>query len=393
MTEADLWTTGVSPDGRAVAREDSGRVVFVADALPGERVRVAIGSERPTYASGTVLEVLEASPDRREAPCRHVAEGCGGCRWQHVAIDAQRRLKEDIVTDSLRRIGGVASPPLRPTVALEPWSYRTTLRAAVLDGRAALRRAGSNQPVGVDGCLVVHPLLSDLVAGRRYDGAEEVILRCGARTGERMAAPLPAGVPVDVPADVRPDFFHEQAAGRAWRISARSFFQTRPDGVDALARLVLDAAANDPAPGSGDALDLYSGVGLFAGLLADRGWRVTAVEGASASVADARHNLRHLGVRVVRADVTGWRPGPAGLVVADPSRNGLGRRGVEVVTASGARRVVLVSCDAASLGRDAGLLERAGYRLTAVTPVDLFPHTPHVEVVTVFDRRPDPGPG
>ena len=113
---------------------------------------------------------------------------------------------------------------------------------------------------------------------------------------------------------------------------------------------------------------------------------MTAVESAKSAVRDARANLREFDAGVVASDVTQWTPVPADLVVADPSRKGLGRGGVAAVSGCGARRLVLVSCDAASLGRDAGLLGGAGYSLTALTLVDLFPHTFHVEVVSVFDR-------
>jgi tRNA/tmRNA/rRNA uracil-C5-methylase (TrmA/RlmC/RlmD family) len=177
---------------------------------------------------------------------------------------------------------------------------------------------------------------------------------------------------------------HELAAGRRWRISADSFFQTRADGVDALAELVSNAALE--AGPAGAAIDFYSGVGVFAGVLAGGGWSVTTIEGSRSACGDARVNLADLDVDVVCGDATTWTPPSAELVVADPSRTGLGRRGVAAVVATGARRVILVSCDAASLGRDAGLLREAGYALASVTPVDLFPHTAHVEVVTVYDR-------
>jgi tRNA/tmRNA/rRNA uracil-C5-methylase (TrmA/RlmC/RlmD family) len=127
-------------------------------------------------------------------------------------------------------------------------------------------------------------------------------------------------------------------------------------------------------------------VGVFAGVLATRGWSVTAVESDGSAVQDARTNLADLDVSALRADVTKWKPRVSDLVVADPSRAGLDRHGVNVVAATRARRVVLISCDAASLGRDHALLRRAGYALSYATPVELFPHTAHVEVVSVYDR-------
>ena len=168
---------------------------------------------------------------------------------------------------------------------------------------------------------------------------------------------------------------HEEAAGQRWRISADSFFQSRADGVDELARIA--GAAADELGGATTALDLYSGVGVFAGVLAARGWSVTAVESSKSAVQDARMNLRASGAGVVAADVTEWEPTAADLVVADPSRNGLGRGGVDAVAGSGARRLVLVSCDAASLGRDVGLLRGAGFGLTvAHARRHVPPHVP-----------------
>jgi 23S rRNA (uracil1939-C5)-methyltransferase len=267
---------------------------------------------------------------------------------------------------------------------LPPWDFRTTISAAVHKGRAGFNRARSHDVVPVDSCLVAHPLLEELLVGVRYPGAKSVLLRCGSRTGERLAATTPAGLRLRLPDDVHAEHVHEFAAGRPWRISARSFFQTRADGVDALADLVGTAADELGVPST--AVDLYSGVGVFAGVLAARGWSVTAVEGSHIASEDAKVNLRESAVSLIRADVTKWSPQHADLVVADPSRMGLGKSGVDVVADTDARRVVLISCDAASLGRDAALLQGAGYALGAVTLVDLFPHTFRVEVVTVYDR-------
>lgn len=380
MTQVELVTTGATSDGHALGREASGRVVFVPGALPGERVLVEIVSERPKSAMARLVEVLEPSTRRVVPPCPLLAAGCGGCQWQHASADEQRRMKVEIVANAVAR-AGVELPGAPSMVELDPWAYRTTVRAAVVDGRAGYRRRESHDVLRVPECLVAHPLLADLLADGRFDGASEVLLRCGARTGERLAATVPAGLEISVPDDVHRDAFSEIAAGRRWRISAGSFFQARPDGADALAQLVA-AAAGEPGP----ALDLYSGVGLFSGVLAERGWTITAVESSPTAVADARANLDGLPVEIVQADVTRWAPPAVSLVVADPSRIGLGRKGVGVVAASGARRLVLVSCDAISLGRDSALLAKQGYRLTAMTLVDMFPQTSHVEVVSTYDR-------
>ena len=380
----ELVPTAMVAGGRAMARDAEGRVVFITGALPGERVRVAVESEHRGYLTARLVDVLEPSADRVAPPCPELARGCGACQWQHVSVEAQRSLKRDIVLDALKRIGGVDVGVTKPTIELPPWSYRTTVRAGVTNGRAGYRRARSHSSVVVDDCLVAHPLLLQLMLEGRYPRAREVLLRCGSRTGERLAAPTPTRGMTVVPDGVRRDFMHEEAAGRRWRISATSFFQSRADGVDELANLVRGAAGELDTPTA--ALDLYCGVGLFAGVLAEQGWKVTAIEASKSAVGDARVNLRSLDATVVAADVTKWSPVAVDFVVADPSRKGLGRGGVAVVNASGARRLVLVSCDAASLGRDVGLLREVGFALTSLTPVDLFPHTFHVEVVTIFDR-------
>ncbi len=383
-TIVEVTPTAMVAGGDAIARDAGGRVLFVDGALPGETVAVEVTLQRPRHAMARVVDVLEPSPERTSPPCPEVARGCGACQWQHIAIEAQRRYKVDIIRDALVRIGRLEPPPFNDTVALDPWSFRTTVRAVVTGGRAGFRRAQSHDAVDVDGCLVAHPSLAELLVGARFPGASEVLLRCGARTGERMALVTPRTAAMTVPDDVRAGDIHELAAGRSWRVSAASFFQTRADGVDALAALVR-AAARDAGP-AGRALDCYSGVGVFAGVLAEEGWSVVAIEHAGSASADARANLRGFAVDVVHADVTKFVPPPAALVVADPSRAGLGRAGVSTIVASGASRLVLVHCDAASLGRDAGLVSEAGYTMTSLTPVDLFPHTAHVEVVSIFDR-------
>jgi len=180
--------------------------------------------------------------------------------------------------------------------------------------------------------------------------------------------------------------YHEVVAGHRFRISARSFFQANPFGAERLVEVVR-AEAGDALLDADAVVDAYSGVGLLAATVAaGDGRAVTAVEWARSAVADAEHNLDDRAVTVVRADVARWRAVPADLVIADPSRSGLGPGGVEVLAATGARRLVLVSCDVAALGRDTALLAQQGFDLVRATLVDLFPHTHHAEVVALFDR-------
>lgn len=186
--------------------------------------------------------------------------------------------------------------------------------------------------------------------------------------------------------DGRPAFVHETVAGRRFRISADSFFQPGPVVAAALTEAVSEAVGDALAEG-GVLVDAYAGVGLFASVVgARRRARVVAVEQSRPAVADARANLADLDARVVASEVGRWRPCPADVVIADPSRPGLGRPGVAMVVGTATPRLVLVSCDPASLGRDAALLGEAGYRLMSVAVVDAFRHTFHVEAVSRFDR-------
>ena len=258
---------------------------------------------------------------------------------------------------------------------------------------------GVAQAIETDTCLVTHPLLEDLIVHGRYGGVGEVVLRVGVASGERLvrldvpvrkaAVEVPDGVVVVGEGSKGAAFVHEEVAGRRFRVSADSFFQPGPVAAAGLAAAVSAAAGDALGPGS-HLVDAYAGTGLFASVLgAASGARVTAVESDRSAAADARANLADLDAKVVQVEVGRWdatRSGPADVVVADPARSGLGRPGVAALVAAGAARMVVVSCDPASLARDTVLLAAAGYRLTSVALVDAFPHTFHVEAVARFDR-------
>ena len=339
------------------------------------------------------MEVLEASADRVDPPCPELLAGCGGCDLQHATPEAQRQLKAGVVRDALARIGRLPDVAVEAGEVLATEGYRTVLRCGVSDdGRAGLRRRRSALVHPLERCLVAHPRIDEILASSRFPGAQEVTIHVGARTGDALVVVAPDAGAVEVPAGVQVAgvaaaddvAVHEIVGRRRYRVSGGSFFQARPDGAEALVRAVARAVGGVD-PGRDRLADLYGGVGLFTGGLGAR--RSVLVERSASSVADAKVNLAPLGTEVVLGDVEGWASRSVDVVVADPPCAGLGGRDVEVVAATGADRVALVSCDPASLARDARGLVDAGYEVVGVELVDLFPHTHHLEAVTGLVRR------
>ena len=393
-TDGDLLRlvpTAMAAGGAAVAREATGRVVLVDGALPGETVDAVLTEERSSYARARVSAVLEPSPDRVTPPCPHVVRGCGGCGWQHISLEAQRRYKTGVVSEALRRIGGVEGAEVLPASPARLAGYRTTLRLRSDGARPGFRRYRGHEVVPVDSCLVAHPLLGELLAAGDFGAATDITLRCGARTGERLAVLGPSSGGASLPASVRVIGEDELAAGRrAWifeevagkrlRLSAESFFQASPEGAEVLVSLVGSALSGAP---DGPLVDAYGGVGLFAATVG-AGRPVMLLECSAPAAADARVNVPSASVR--RVDVARWRASKAAVVVADPPRAGLGAAGVAALVASRPSHLALVSCDPASLGRDAALLTARGFALEWAALVDMFPGTPHIEVVSRFVR-------
>ncbi len=377
-----------------MARDDSGRVVFVAGALPDEVVNVEITQQKKKWARAKLVEVVEPSPHRIEPTCPEVANGCGGCDLRHVGAEHQRTLKEQIVADVLTRVGRLTELPEITTVALPDEAYRTTVRCLVVGGKAGYRQRASHDAVLVDSCPVAHPLLEELIVHGKFGEASGVTLRVGARTGERMAIVEPTADGVELPADVlvvgadelkagKRAWIHEEVAGKRFRISADSFFQARPDGAEALAEQVFDLAG--PIEAGQTVADLYGGVGLFSGLL-PAGVSSTVVESNQSAAVDAKWNLEGLDATIVRVPVEKWTPDRVDVVIADPAREGLTAEAVRLISQTRSDRIVLVSCDPASMARDVGELGTYGIHLRELRIVDLFPQTSHIETVARFSR-------
>jgi 23S rRNA (uracil1939-C5)-methyltransferase len=378
--------------GEALARDPDGRVVFVRGALPGETVVAELTHEKRDWARADVREILTASVDRVQPPCPSRVAGCGGCGWMHLTHDAQRRAKLDIVTDALRRTGGIAGPATVLGPSVSATGYRTTVRAvAGADGVAGFRAERSHDVIAAPTCLVAHPTLRELLAGIRLDSGVEVTMRMSVATGEvgarwDRAKGAVRGLPPDVLRGSAA-VLHEDVAGRRLQVALGSFFQSGPEAAELLVATVRRAA-----PELDDAsvvVDAYAGVGVFGACATSSAAHVVAIETSRSAIADAKVNLAERSADVVRGEVGGWHA-PTGfsadVVIADPARSGLGAPGCAALARLDAPVLVLVSCDPASLGRDAKLLARAGYHHQRSDVIDTFPHTTHIEVVSRFSR-------
>ena len=382
-----LEVGAVAHGGHCVARHE-GRVVFVRHALPGERVRAVVTGTSAKFLRADAVEVLEAAPGRVAPPCPHAGPArCGGCDWQHADLATQRALKASVVAEQLKRLAGIDLEVQVEDVPGAPdgLGWRTRERFAVdpVAGRLGLRRHRSHDLELLESCPIAHPaVLATGVLSETWPGAAEVTVVAGS-TGDSVVAV--DGRPVGA---VR---VHEEAAGRTWRVTGDGFWQVHPGAAEALTSAVLSAL--DPKPGE-HALDLYAGVGLFAGALAGPlgpGGRVDAVEGAEVAVKDARRNLHDLPtVRLHHAPVEQWLSAGlvrrVDLVVLDPPRTGARATVVRRLVALQPRAIAYVACDPASLAGHVRTFADEGYALSRLRSFDCFPMTHHVECVALLER-------
>jgi len=374
--------------GWALGRLEDGRALFVPYLLPGERALVRITESRPGYARGRAVELLEGSPRRVTPRCRHFGE-CGGCHYQHLGYEDQVEAKQAVLREQLARLAGLREPPLRdPLGCPSPWNYRNHLQFhRAEDGRPGFRAFRSSRVVPIVECHLPEPALAELwprlPASR---GGGRLVLRSGtegppaaweeqgAGHGSHGASPVQFNLPCG-----------------SFRVSPGSFFQVNTPLAARLAEEVLrELQAHLPEGGRrAEVLDLYCGVGLFSRALAPHVGRVTSVELSPAACADFRHNLSGQdNARLLPGEVAEVLPGLSprpDAAVADPPRAGLGP-GVIRALAALAPLIVYVSCDPATLARDARELGRQGYTLRSIRMLDLFPQTYHLETLSVWSH-------
>jgi 23S rRNA (uracil1939-C5)-methyltransferase len=445
--ELELEVDSLAYGGNGVARLD-GFVVFVRRALPGDKVTARVTKVQRRHAEADRLQVLAPGPDRVEAPCAHYP-ACGGCRFQDLVYEAQAAAKAAWVEDSLRRIAGIAEPAIEPIVpAEEVFHYRNKMEYSFApgeDGRPTLglHRAGRwDEVLEIERCWLTTELGNAIRNTMRewaieeklepYDQAEgtgylrHLVVREGINTGqvlvqlvthkrerfdrERLIEVLtqfPAVRSIhwsinDTPAEVTnlpsellwgEEAIEEEIGGLRFRVRPNAFLQTNTRMAGRLYEVARREAA---LTGSETVYDLYCGIGTIGLSMAKDAMTVWGVDISEESVACAIENaeLNSIGNAAFFAGNVGLvlrelreRAGEPDVVVVDPPRAGLAGKALKRLGELAAPRVVYVSCNPTTLAGDAKrLAEDYGYRLVRTTPVDMFPHTPHVESVSLLER-------
>ena len=371
--------------GDGLARMDDGRVVFVPGVVEGELVEIDLSEKKNDFGRGQLLSITEPSKNRRVPPCEHVAQGCGGCDWQHIERRIQGQAKLAIVAEAYARTARLeVDPQLR---RLTEDARRTTVRmVSDSSGNLGFRAHESHDIVPVSSCMVAHPLLNDFISRPVLEGAGEVTIRVGARTGDigvwahegKLANGLPAGLKTGERATIT-----EQVGDHLFKVSMGSFFQSSPEAAELIVDSVSRRLDNLGIEG-GMLLDAYGGVGLFSLAFSHRFDELLLVESSESACRDAVRNLAECAAVIEQANVDTWEAAEVDVVIADPSRHGLGKHGSQAIIETGAQTIILVSCDPVAGARDAKLLTDAGYTIGEVEVLDIFPETHHVEVVAAF---------
>jgi 23S rRNA (uracil1939-C5)-methyltransferase len=444
--ELELHVDSLAYGGNGVARLN-GFVVFVRRGLPGDTVRARVTRVKRSHAEALALEVLKPGAPRVDAPCAHYP-ACGGCRFQDLAYEAQLEAKAGQVADALRRLGGVPDPPLEEAVAAEsPFFYRNKLEYSFTQTPSGpalgFHKAGRwDEVLEVDRCWLTTDLgnaVRDAVRDwareeglEAYDQAEQtgylrhLVVREGRNTGQALVQLVTAAgerfetgylVEVlrrfpqvrsihwavnDTPAEVTnlptkllwgEDAIEEELRGLRFRVRPNAFLQTNTAMAERLYGLAIEYAG---LTGGETVWDLYCGIGTIGLAMAPNALTVWGIEVSEESVACAIENAELNGIANAAffagnvgevVEELRDRSGIPDVVVVDPPRAGLAGKALRRLGRIGAPRIVYVSCNPTTLAGDLKQLAADwGYRLVRARPVDMFPHTPHIETVALLER-------
>jgi 23S rRNA (uracil1939-C5)-methyltransferase len=417
--------------GKGIARRN-GYVVFVAGALPGDRVRAEVTRAKRGYAEARTVEIVEPSADRVPERCDHGGEPCPGAPWQALPYEEQLRHKQQQVDDALSRLGGLSGYELEPIEpAAEQWRYRNKLEYSFgeRDDELVLgyhARGRWDEVVDAKDCLLAseenNRARNEVRAWARAQGLpaydrragtgtlRNLVVREGRRTGELQTRLVTSSdeiprPPVDLHTIVEGtgsgsdgptgalgrEHLIEELCGLRFRISHSAFFQTNTEMAERLYAIATEMAALD---GRERLYDLFCGIGTLGLAMAGRAGEVWGIELVPEAVADAEENARINGIGNARLRVGDARKailplleeaGRPDVVVVDPPRAGLSKKVVRRLIECEAKRIVYVSCNPTTLAPNAAQLTEARYRLRRVRPVDMFPQTPHIECVALLE--------
>ena len=401
----------------------AGKVVMIPNTAPGDTVAARIIDSKERYAVGEAIRIMISSPARQNPPCPYVGE-CGGCSWQHLRYDAQLKAKQRSVEDALRRIGKLGGFELRPIIASpHEYHYRRRIRLQSDDKRLGFYRAASHQLIEIDSCLIADDQLNDLIEPLRrwlkelISAIEYLEIVTGDEPNEIVVVGKVAEelIPRDQASCER---FVDQTGvsglvlrGRNWRrtwghpaisilledgvclkLDGDVFTQINREGNRSILRELLAAGEFN---NTDRVLELYCGAGNFTLPIAKRAREVVAVEGDRLSINSGKLSAQLNGLANVRwicsavpaaVQQLNKRGERFSKIVLDPPR--AGAKGIDMNLASfGAEKILYVSCNPATLARDLAALANGGYKLTLVQPIDLFPHTFHVETLVVMTQQ------
>ena len=372
----------IAHGGHCVARYE-GQVIFVRYAIPGERALVEITAVNSKMARGDAISIVSPSEHRRETPCQYAHPGgCGGCDFQHIDLGYQRELKEQVIVEQFLRLGGVdVTCEVKAVAPLDGLHWRTRMDFAIGEsGRIGLFGSRSNEVIEIQECLIADPAIDvPTLSKRRWNGEERVEV---ATTSTGQVSVTRAGRSISGPTQLV-----EKVDGFTYQISPLSFWQAHKSAPSTLISEVISKLELE----AGEVVcDLYGGVGLFTAPIAAkvgaRG-KVHLIESDRRAVADAQKIFKGVtNVEIHAGTVESRLPriSDPDVILLDPPRTGAGEEVVTVMTRTHPRAIVYVSCDPASLARDAKLLLESGYRMDFLVGYDLFPQTQHVECVARF---------
>ena len=384
----ELTITGLATGGDGLGRDASGRVTFVPRTAPGDQIRARVVHTTSSFARGALIELRAAGPDRVEPVCPHFARGCGGCAWQHVAPQAQRAAKHELVAGALRRLiaaGLVLHPVQEPAPAL---GWRRRARFHVDRGKAGLYELASQRVLPIDHCPQLEPALDaayaevaaatppdgELALALAHDGRVAVATERSWRGAARLLGR--AGIVGVLAGDEAHGEVVLELEPGLWG-GPRDFAQASRDGNAAL--IAQTRAALGVGPGR--LLELYAGAGNFTRSFAADGWQVAPSDVVAPVRPPAGFEIGSAHDILARRAADGWD-----AIALDPPRTGAAEA-IDGMISAAPRTIVYVSCDVATLARDAARLTLGGqYRAVDAWPIDLMPQTAHIEVVMRFAR-------